>query len=198
MEYFLKTREECRQIVENSETFYVTETVVEGCKVELYDYRLASIKDFTDNEAFELRGLTFVEQTDGTWERNILMNKFFNVNQTVGWMEDDVKDKKIVRVQDKLDGSVISFVKFPNGTVRAKSKMSFTSEQAVMAQKLYDKNENLRMFINEVMSLDKTPIFEIIGISNQIVLEYEKDELILLQIRDNKTGEYENLYSNTI
>jgi len=46
MEYYLKTREECRQIVENSEAFYVTETVVEGCKVELYDYRLASINDF--------------------------------------------------------------------------------------------------------------------------------------------------------
>ena len=35
----------------------------------------------TRGNNFELRGLCFVEQSDGTWKRNILMNKFFNINQ---------------------------------------------------------------------------------------------------------------------
>jgi len=144
----------------------------------------------TRTKNYELRGLTFVEQPDGTWERNLLMNKFFNVNQTVGWMEEDIKDKKIVRVQDKLDGSVISFVKFPNGTVRAKSKMSFNSEQAVMAQKLYDENENLRNMLEYSFSIDHTLIFELVSPENQIVLEYQDTKLVLLQARDNTTGSY--------
>lgn len=197
--YTLPTREQCQEIVKNSETFYCTETEVQGFKVEMYDYRLASFTDFEDNNAYELRGLTFIYNPEtSTWERNILMNKFFNINQTVNWMYDDVKDKQIVRVQDKLDGSIISFVKFPNGKVLAKSKMSFTSEQAKMAQEVYDNSEKLREFIHKCVNLNKTPIFEMIGFSNQIVLEYDKDELILLQIRCNVTGKYEDLYSNTI
>ncbi len=82
MKINLPTRERCQEIVKNSEAFYCMEKVVEGQKVELYDYRLVSISDFVDNDAFELRGLTFVQTDNGTWERNILLNKFFNVNQT--------------------------------------------------------------------------------------------------------------------
>lgn len=81
MEFHLLTKEECDLIVENSEAFYRADREVEGCNVAIYDYRLASLSDFTDNKAFELRGLCFVEQEDGSWQRNLLMNKFFNVNQ---------------------------------------------------------------------------------------------------------------------
>ena len=199
MKFYLKTKEECDEIVKNSEAFYKAERVIEGQNVVIYDYRLASISDFVDNEAFELRGLCFVEQSDGSWKRNLLLNKFFNVGQTIGWMLEDVQDKKIVRVQNKEDGSILSFVKFENGKIRAKSKMSFESDQAVMAQEVYDNDEKLQEFIDECMKLDKTPIFELVGYNNCIVLNYEvASELILLQVRDNITGKYEDLYSNTI
>ena len=39
---FLKTRDECQEIIKNSEAFYCSETIVDGFKVEMYDYRLAS------------------------------------------------------------------------------------------------------------------------------------------------------------
>lgn len=190
MEFKLPTREEAKAITENSEAFYVTETRVEGYNVELYDYRLASISDFVDNNAFELRGLCFVETETGVWERNILMNKFFNVNQTIGWMYEDVKDKKVVRVQDKLDGSIISFVKFPNGTVRAKSKMSFTSDQALMAQGIYDINKPIRSLVETAMNDGYVPIFELVSPDNQIVLEYDNTDLVLLQMRKISDGSY--------
>jgi len=193
MKHNLPTRERCQEIVKSSEAFFCMEKVIEGQNVELYDYRLASISDFVNNDAFELRGLCFVEQSDGTWKRHILLNKFFNVNQTIGWMYDEVKDKKIQRVQNKEDGSIISFIKFQNGKVLAKSKMSFESTQAVMAQKLFLKDDdNIREFIDDMISENKTPIFEVVGPDNQIVLEYHNTELILLQVRDNITGEYVN------
>lgn len=186
----LPTREECQKIVNKSDAFYCTETEVEGFKVEMYDYRLASHNDFINNDAYELRGITFVEQLDGSWERFILMNKFFNVNQTNKWMYDDLKDKKIVRVQDKLDGSIISFIRFPNGKVRAKSKMSFTSDQAKMAQEIYNNNKKIRSLIETAFKDGFICIFELVSPDNQIVLEYSETKLVLLQMRNISTGEY--------
>jgi T4 RnlA family RNA ligase len=178
----IPTREECQAIVNGSDAFFCTETEVNGFKVEMYNYRLASLSDFVDNNAFELRGLTFV-LNDGVWERNLLLNKFFNVGQTDGWMFEDLKDKTILKIQDKADGSVISFVTFPDGTVRAKSKMSFISDQAVLAQKIYDDNLLIRDFISELPH-GTVAIFELCSPNNQIVLEYNFDDLILLHVRD--------------
>jgi len=81
MEFYLKTKEECDTIVQNNEAFIKAERFVEDCNVVIYDYRLAALSDFVNEEAFELRGLCFVEQPDGSWKRNLLMNKFFNVSQ---------------------------------------------------------------------------------------------------------------------
>ena len=192
MNYYLPTRDECQALTEKSEAFYCSTKTIEGQVVEMYDYRLAGYTDFFPEDGSnwtELRGLTFVQQADGTWERNILLQKFFNINQTTDWMYDDVKDKKIVRIQNKEDGSIISFIKFANGNVRAKSKMSFESPQAVMAQELYDNDEILQDFILTMIESNKTPIFELTSPYNQIVLEYHETSLVLLQVRDS-IGDY--------
>ena len=188
----IPTKRECDVIVENSEAFFRNETIVEGCEVRMYNYRLASLSDFKDNNAFELRGITFVKTNNG-WERNILLHKFFNVNQTEDYMLEDVKDKKIISVQDKADGSLISFVRFSNGKVRAKSKMSFISMQAEMAQEVYDNNEDLRNFVAEQLDKGYAPIFEIVSPSNQIVVQYEETKLVLLQVRDKNGAYIDNL-----
>lgn len=173
------TRDEAKAIVEKSEAFYVVETVVEGYKVEMYNYRLATYDDFKDNDAWEMRGLTFVYNPEfDKWERHIALNKFFNVNQVPDWQYDDLKDKTVVNVQDKLDGSLISFVRFPNGVWRAKSKMSFISEQAKMAQNIFDKNRNVRDLV-EVLDGGYC-FFELTSPFNQIVVSYEETLLSLL------------------
>lgn len=195
MNYRLLTMDECLEIVNNSEAFYMTETKVYGYNVRLFDYRLASYSDFADNNAYEMRGLCFVEDELGKWHRNILMNKFFNYSQTIGWMPEDLDSKKIVRVQDKLDGSVISFVKFPNGETIAKSKMSFTSEQATMALFVYlsDKQSSytgVAKLVDYCLSNKLVPVFELVSPQNQIVLEYYTTDLVLLQVRHEDTGVY--------
>ena len=187
MNFYLPTREECQEIVSRTEAFYCTKREVQGFEIELYDYRLASYTDYVDNKAFELRGLCFVNN-NGTWERNILMNKFFNLNETQDYMLEDIKDKKIVRIQEKADGSIVNFVRLPNGNVVAKSKMSFESDQAIMAQEIYDNSKELQSLVQSIMSDNKTAIFELISPFNQIVLPYNETKLVLLQIRDNNTG----------
>jgi RNA ligase len=86
--------------------------------------------------------------------------------------------------------SVISFVKLPHGKIVAKSKMSFDSDQAKMAQDIFDNSYELRGMVESIMDDNKTAIFELISPFNQIVLPYNETELRLLQIRDNTTGEY--------
>ena len=190
MKFHLPTRDECQEIVKNSEAFYCINTNVQGFEVEVYNYRLASLDVFKEYNAFELRGLCFVKQPTGTWERNILLNKFFNLNENQDWELNNLKNYKITRVQEKLDGSVIGVVKLPNGNIVAKSKMSFDNEQAKMAQDIYDKSENLRNFINDCFENDIVPIFELISPFNQVVINYSTTELRLLQMRYKETGEY--------
>ena len=180
----LPTRDECKAVVENSDVFYVTKTVVNGFEVEMYDYRMATLADFMTYNAYEMRGLTFVNVLPDVWERHLLLNKFFNLGQCPGWLLEDIKNKSIRRVQDKLDGSIVSFVRFPDGTVKGKSKMSFTSYQALKAQELYDKNANIRRFVFKMQISNLIPVFEYISMYNQIVVPYGEDELRVIQIRD--------------
>lgn len=193
MNFYLPTREECQEIVSRTEAFYCTKREVQGFEIELYDYRLASYHDFfpenEDKNYSELRGLCFVNN-NGTWERNILMQKFFNLGETLNYQLEDVQYKKIVRIQDKADGSIINFIKLPNGNVVAKSKMSFESDQAIMAQEIYDNSKELQSLVLSIMSDNKTAIFELISPFNQIVLPYNETKLVLLQIRDNASGKY--------
>jgi len=187
MKYHLPDREECLTLTKETDAFYVSETVVEGYKVEMYDYRLASYDDFfPDGEDWsELRGLTFIYDPERKeWDRFLALNKFFNVNQTIGSMYEDVAKETIIKVQDKLDGSMIMFVKFPNGAIRAKSKMSFISPQANIAQEILNKNKDLRTLVGSSLSSGDTCIFELTSPKNQIVLDYQNTELTLLQIRD--------------
>jgi hypothetical protein len=78
-----------------------------------------------------MRGITYVFNTDGSFNRHILLDKFFNLNQVASSVYSVVKDFKIKSIYNKEDGSVASFVKLPNGKVLGKSKMSFESDQAV-------------------------------------------------------------------
>lgn len=191
--YILPTRDECQAIIKDSDIFYCTETEVQGYKVEMYSYMLASAKNFTTPYHYEMRGITFIQDKDGLWERFPALSKFFNINQNPGWMLDDVKDKKITNVQDKMDGSLITFVELPNGDIVAKSKMSFVSEQAIMANELIKDNLYMRRFLTWCFANSYTPIFELTSPKNQIVVLYDSTELTLLQVRDSD-GRYFNAY----
>lgn len=169
--------------------FYETVKYIDNFKISLFNYRLAQNKDFIDKKNRELRGLTFVFNTDGSlFKRYILLEKFFNLNQVEWSMYSVVKDYKIKSVNNKEDGSIASFIKLPNGRVLGKSKMSFDSEQAVEISKIYETNNDIKRFVDYSFEKDFTIILEYVSPMNRIVLEYTKEELILLKLRDNKTG----------
>ena len=190
--FYLPDYNECLEICQKSDgLFYESKLTIDGYNVSIFNYRLTTYNDFVNYNAFELRGLTFVFNSDGSvYKRFLLMEKFFNINENESTLFDTIKDKKVKSVYLKEDGSIISFIELPNGKIVAKSKMSFESEQALMSQKLFESNENINKFVKDCISKDLVPVFEYVGPMNRVVIKYDNSDLILLRLRDNSTGKY--------
>jgi RNA ligase len=179
-------------------TFYESKYEVEGFPVSVFNYRLAQYKDFDmpvpskpELKGFEMRGLTFIFNKDGSlYNRYVLLEKFFNLNQVPNSMYSVVKDYKIRYVNNKEDGSIATFVKLPNGKVVGKSKMGFDNDQANGINKIYKTNSDVKSFVDWSLNNNIVPIFEYVAPHNRIVLRYLEEELILLRLRDNKTGRH--------
>jgi T4 RnlA family RNA ligase len=180
------------------DTFYESKYEVEGYPVSVFNYRLAQYKDFDmpipskpELKGFEMRGLTFVFNKDGSlYNRYVLLEKFFNLNQVPNSMYSIVKDYKIRYVNNKEDGSIATFVKLPNGKILGKSKMGFDNDQANGINKIYKNNPDVKSFVDWCLTNDIITIFEYVAPHNRIVLRYSEEELILLRLRDNKTGKH--------
>lgn len=203
MKYFIPTYNECRKICDANDNFlfYESKSVIDNFNISIFNYRLSQYSDFVNPvksdkrlKAFELRGLTFVWNSDGTlYKKYLLLDKFFNLEQTPCSMYSVVKDYKIKNIYNKEDGSIASFVRLPNGKVLGRSKTSFKSDQAIEIQKIYEKDGQIKQFVDFCMDEDIIPIFEFVSAQNRIVVPYANTELILLRMRDNKTGEYLNI-----
>lgn len=198
---YIPTYEVALEMTKTSEpVFYENKYVVDGYNVSIFNYHLASYKDFVtplegkDYNAYEMRGMCFIFNSDGSlFNRYILLEKFFNLNQVDESMYNIVKDYGIKCVNNKEDGSVASFIKLPNGNVYGKSKMSFESEQALGITKIYRNNETIKNFVDYTLDNNLVAIFEYVAPHNRIVVRYEEEELILLKVRDNLTGRYIDL-----
>lgn len=194
----LPSYNECLEICQKSESFYESKFVIDGYPISIFNYRLCQYQDFIENNAFELRGLTFVFNQDLTiFERYPLFEKFFNLNENESVKYEDLVNLKIKSTYLKEDGSIISFIKLPNGRIVAKSKNSFESDQALMAQNFFENNQTIKEFVDSCLINGQNPIFELVSPRNRIVVNYEKTDLILLAVR-NKDGDYQNLDSHNL
>jgi len=189
--FYLPTYNQSLNICGLTDIFYESKFILDGYNVSIFNYRLSTYNDFLINKAFELRGLTFVFNKDGSvYKRFLLMEKFFNVNENESTLLENIKHKEVKSVYLKEDGSIINFIELPNGKIFAKSKMSFESDQAISAQNLFETNPKLNQFVKDCLSKDLSPIFEYVGPNNRVVVKYDKSNLILLRLRNNLTGEY--------
>jgi len=178
--------------------FYESKFVIDGFNISVFNYRLAQYKDFVtpleskpNVKAYEMRGLTFVFNQDGSlFKRFLLLEKFFNLNQVPESMYSIVKDYKIKWVNNKEDGSIASYIQLPNGKVLGKSKMGFDNEQANGINRIYKTRPDVKTFVDWCLQNDITAIFEYVSPANRIVLRYLDEDLILLRMRDNTTGKH--------
>jgi T4 RnlA family RNA ligase len=200
--HYLPTYEDCIEMCSKDESaFYESKFMLDGYSVSVFNYRLAQYKDFVipienkpEVKAYEMRGLTFVFNKDGSlFNRFLLLEKFFNLNQVPESMYSIVKNYKIKFINNKEDGSIASYIKLPNGEVIGKSKMGFDNEQANGINRIYRTRTDVKEFVDWCLDNDVTAIFEYVSPANRIVLRYLEEDLILLRLRNNSTGKHLNI-----
>lgn len=189
--FFIPSYDEAVVICQRNPVFYETKHKVNGYDVSVFNYRLATYDDFRSENAFEMRGLTFVFNADGTvYKRFLGLHKFFNVNETEITQAHDIKDYEVINVSNKLDGSMITFIELPDGEIVAKTKNAFDADQATRAMKMFSDDEVLKTFIREQFDKGHCVFFEYTSPLNRIVIKYSVSSLSLIKIRDGLTGEY--------
>jgi len=118
-------------------------------------------------------------------------HKFFNLGEREDTQPSQVDITQPHIILEKLDGSMIRPLVI-NGYLRLATKAGIT-DVAMQAEEYLVTREDHSECVEWMLHMDElglTPIFEFISPENQIVLEYEKADLVLLAIRRNSTGDY--------
>lgn len=167
----------------NSMIRFKTE-VVDGFPVEIVSYMIGDKELWDDPAALETRGNAYDVQTGECI--CACFPKFFNVGERVDTQPDIVKDS-FIEVFEKRDGSMVTPALI-NDKIYWKTKKSFYSEVALLAQSLVPDNINLMSW--SCLPL-YTPIFEFTHPDTRIVLDYGNEpNFTLLAIRENETGKF--------
>jgi T4 RnlA family RNA ligase len=182
-------------VSKNDGMFYFRDEVspFDGYTYRHFLYRLISyLKYRTEPVAKEARGILFRLESDP-----ILVSrpfeKFFNLHELHN-NGDDPDISKIIRLENKFDGSLIKTYLDYNGVLRFASKGSIFSEHSIAAEKIFEKFDD--KFKNEIYHFTKngfTVLFEYVSPEHQIIIHYEVPELHLLAVRNNTTGKYLNI-----
>lgn len=133
----------------------------------------------------ECRGLIF-DKTGKLLSRPF--HKFFNVNERDETHVSKIDFSRPHVILEKLDGSMLRPI-YVNGRHRMATKMGITDIALQVEEFIKDKPVYTEFF-DFCHQAEITPIFEWISRKNRIVIDYSVDELILLAMRDNETGEY--------
>lgn len=188
--YYIPTYEECVEITRKypPKTFYESKKLYDNYKFSFFNYRLAKHEHFVESNAFEMKGITFLHHNEKI-HHYLMFNKFWELDQYPAFTYENFKDKKIKKVMVKEDGNLVSFLKLPDGKIISRVKGGFKTLFNKEANDFIYNNLTYYKFIEWCLDNNIVPLFEIVG-KNRIVLKYDKSDLILLNLRNNLTGEY--------
>lgn len=144
----------------------------------------------------ECRGLIF--DVDGRiMSRSV--HKFFNVNEREETQTHVLDLSQPHEILEKMDGSMIRPIMLGD-EVRLATKMGVTdtalqAERWLHGQLLPARRDAQIALLRQALMDGVTPIFEFVAPNNVIVLKYERADLVLLALRDNRSGRYLSLDS---
>jgi RNA ligase len=133
----------------------------------------------------ECRGLIFYP--DGRIMSRPL-HKWFNIGERAETLPRNINWDQTHTIFEKLDGSMVRPV-VVDGYIRWGTKMGIT-EVSMNAEQYVAEHPRYTEFASWAVDNNLTPIFEWCSRKNRIVLDYPEDQLILLAVRHNITGEY--------
>ena len=179
---------------DNNTFFFVDTTSSMQSKFRIFSYYIASYSEWLKPDALECRGIMF-ELDDNNNPIRIAARppkKFFNLFENP--FTENIKDDQVGLAFKKEDGSLISSF-IDKGEVFLKSKGSLFSQQVLDAQKwLYDERRKpLLECLKWYAENDITINMEWVSPDNRVVLTYDEPRLIILNARNNITGEYIDL-----
>jgi len=176
------TKKQADDLVYKYKNFYKKEIVINNQKLYLYNYILKDYKVLSEEPlAKELRGLIITED-----QIFLSVPSFFNINETEETDIKNIKNCVIKKVQQKLDGSLITPILLA-GQIYCKSKGSFESIQAKSAQNIVNQSAELKYFILDCYDNNFQPFFELTGTDNKHVLDQDhKQRLSLIMVRDKE------------
>lgn len=134
------------------------------------------------------RGITFDAATGDIV--SLPPNKFFNINQ-VASTQFHLHRHKSAKVYEKADGSMIHFFIHPRGNLTAATCRSTETPQAKEALAMASADGRVYDAIMTLIAGGYTPVFELVGPHNQIVVEYPRPRLVYLISRNRGTGDYQ-------
>ena len=166
--------------------------VMERDNFIVIDYAVAFQSTFTDiGEAGsdirrECRGLVF--DKDGKIIRRPY-HKFFNLNEREETQAHLVDFSQDHIVFDKMDGSMVASFMLGNDIIWGTRKVAdqFNELVSKFVQSSKSKYEDFAKFCAEN---NLTPIFEYISPDNRIIVNYDREDLVLTGLRHNVTGVY--------
>lgn len=151
------------------------------------DYMYMDSKMFHDPIERECRGLKFCTKTGRILARPY--HKFHNLNERPDYATDKVDLTRPHVILDKLDGSMVHTCPSELG-IYLMTRMGYT-EVAERADAFLNANQiKYGRLFNSLPIDEYTYIFEYVGPSNKIVLDYKREDLILTAIRHNQNGTY--------
>lgn len=148
--------------------------------------RMREERSLTYRMRRECRGLIFYP--DGRLMSRPF-HKFFNVNEREETQMNKIDLSQSHVIMEKLDGSMIRPLVI-NGVLRLGTKMGVTDVAMNAEVWLAERGDNVKGWLWMCIENGVTPIFEWTSRKNQIVIDYDIDNLILTACRRNLTGEY--------
>ena len=149
-------------------------------------YRFNAPSVFDTPVKRELRGITFSRKTGEVVSRPF--HKFFNVGEHEETEEEKLSNREFI-AREKLDGTMLHPVLI-NGEIKFLTQKAFSNPQTEKGEELLKKDEKLYRAVRELLQRGYTPVFELISPKFQLVIPYDREELILTELRQNRTGKY--------
>lgn len=157
---------------------------VNGLPYTIVSYTYADSDFWKLPNATECRGIVF-DNTQQCVSRPF--EKFFSIGEREDTQLHSIPDA--VLTLEKRDGSMIHPI-LQNTTVTFKTKASFYSDVALLANERVKQHPGVIELCSNLMNVGYTPIFEFTSKEYPVVLVYDSDPFVLLAARNNQTGEY--------
>lgn len=174
-----------------SDNYRKSTNYIGNIKIDTYTYILSDYDDFKTNNSFFMRGFGVINDT----QMSFGLSKFFNLNENEDWMLSDDTDVSDAGIYEKFDGTLI--IPFEvDGEIYFRTKMDTNNLFTDLANKILEKNPDLKTFILDNIARGKTPLFELISPLNRIVVEYKNTELKHICFVDNENGNVYPTFNN--